>query len=197
MKGHSWEPQEDYAVAFAAGLGLSARETAKALGNGYTRNMVIGRCHRIGISMNGYAIPRPSAEKERKVLQRLARKNLWTPEEEQILRDNFLSGRARLAELLPGRTIGAIAFRCHSLGLMLYNIRRFTSEHDAIIRERYLAHVPTEKIGQELGRSEGTIHQRILRLGLKRDSRKTRLAKRFGVDVLSISHAYPVDTYSA
>ena len=57
----------------------------------------------------------------------------------------------------------------------LRTLRRFTDDEDRIIREDYLAYVPTVEIATKLERSIGTVQQRILVLGLRRSGAISRL----------------------
>jgi excisionase family DNA binding protein len=52
---------------------------------------------------------------------------------------------------------------------------RFTPEDDAIIAADYKAYVPTTETAEKLGRSDGVIRQRILRLGLRRSNNASRM----------------------
>jgi len=53
-------------------------------------------------------------------------------------------------------------------------IRRFTPDEDAVLTADYLGYVPTHDIAVKLNRSNGVIRQRVLALGLRRNSLVTR-----------------------
>lgn len=56
MNGHNWTTEEDYALHFGAGLGMTGSQIA--LGIGCTRNAVMGRCHRLHVKLRkGYHGP--------------------------------------------------------------------------------------------------------------------------------------------
>jgi transposase len=113
----------------------------------------------------------------------------WTPEEDKLLADCVEQKMSdpEIHLLMPNRTVSAITARRQGLKLMHYSAKRFTSDDDTYIRQTWADHVPTEEIAEKLNRSIGTIQQRVHYLGLKRDSRKTILAKRYGPGVLQIS----------
>lgn len=51
MKIRRWTPERDEQLRSLAASKLSAEKIAEALGPDFTRNMVIGRAHRIGVSL--------------------------------------------------------------------------------------------------------------------------------------------------
>jgi len=53
------------------------------------------------------------------------------------------------------------------------SIRKFSPDECDLIKREYLAHVLVSEIANKLGRSEGTVRQKILSLGLRR----TRLVR--------------------
>lgn len=183
----TWTIEQDAGLAVGAALGMSASQIAQSIG-GMTRNAVIGRAHRLKISLNGkrattYANAEPKTAKPK--AERARRRNSWTPEEDAVLRN----GNHRTAWDIAGeigRSEEAVKMRRMTLGIASIK-RRFTSAEDDTIRADFAAFVPVEDIALKLGRDVGTLQQRILRLGLRRDGRKTRLAKRFGIDVLNLS----------
>lgn len=181
-----WTQERDYALAFGAALGMSAARIAESMGD-VTRNAVIGRANRIGLGLHGkprYVAPAPETDASH--AGKL--KNLWTAEQDAILTAGVAARRSSkdiAAEL--GRTLSAVFSRRVNLGLRIFTIRRFTNDEDTIIRSDYASFVPVEDTAKKIGRSIGTLRQRILHLGLTRDARKTRLASRFGIDVLSLS----------
>lgn len=185
MRPGTWTPEQDYALAFGAALGMSARQIAQSLGSGVTRNAVIGRTHRLGMTLSGKRgrSEKPKIPKERKVRVR----NEWTPDQDAALTQGTLEGKtAPQLEKELGRSISAINMRRIALGLSR-QLRRFTPEEDAVIRADYENFVHVEETARKLNRSFGVVRQRLFKFGLSRDGRKTRLAERFGVEVLGLS----------
>lgn len=186
MTRQVWTPAQDYALAFGAAIGLSASQIAKSFDNGCTRNMVIGRCHRIGLSLNSTAWRPKQDAPPPKARHRPARLS-WSQEHDDLLRRRR-SERATTKEIAAelNRTASAVQTRIICLGLTR-SLRHFTEAEDAVIRADYANHIDVYEIAQKLGRTTGTLRQRILHLGLTRDARKTSLAKRFGAEALAIS----------
>lgn len=181
----AWTPQRDYALAFGTGLGMSASQIARSMGD-VTRNAVIGRWHRLGMS----ACDRPA--RPRKTIPALERSpppRVWTEAEDAEIRGGFGLGESdnTIATRLPGRSYGAVYMRRLQLGLKKLSLRRFSEEEDAIIRGDYLAHVDVGITALKINRTFGAVRQRILALGLTRDARKTRLAAKFGAEALQLS----------
>lgn len=114
----------------------------------------------------------------------------WTPEEDDVIRACHADGMSdtETQMLLPTRTVGAVHIRrLYGLQLKKWELKRFTSEQVEWLKQAYLSHMQLDEMANHLGHSIGTIRQKILSLGLKRDMRKTWLAKRYGADVLSIN----------
>lgn len=187
-----WTTERLYALAFGTALGLSASQIAASMGD-VTRNAIIGKWARTRSIVHSPDL-RPEAWKRRRKAAAMKRKpiiriNMWTKEEDAILRKcaaKRMTSR-EIAKRLPGRTIPAILARRKTLDVVTYSIKRFTPEDDEIIRSDFAASVPIEETAVKLGRSYGVLRQRIFYLGLRRDGRKTKLAKKFGMDVLQIS----------
>ena len=55
-------------------------------------------------------------------------------------------------------------------------LRRFTPKECALIKKDFAAYVPVSETANKLGRSEGTVKQKALQLGLRRPRLSTRLA---------------------
>ena len=55
-------------------------------------------------------------------------------------------------------------------------LRRFTPKECALIKRDFAAYVPVSETANKLGRSEGTVQQKALQLGLRRPRLSTRLA---------------------
>ena len=55
---HLWEKERADKLKRLAALGDSAREIARALGDGTTRNMVIGKAKRMGVKLHGQTVGR-------------------------------------------------------------------------------------------------------------------------------------------
>lgn len=142
------------------------------------------------------ADPKVRSERHSKAIQQPREKptrpapRRWMPDEDQVIRDNYLKSPGKLKTLLPTRSVASIYERRMSLGLR--KIVRFTDDDDAFIKAGMAAFTPLEDIAVKLGRSHGVIRQRVMFLGLHRDGRKTRLAKKYGLDALSIS-SDPID----
>lgn len=189
MRVNPWTDQRDYALAFGAALGMSATQIAESMSD-VTRNSVIGRCYRLHLNLGGKSgrgKKRDPGEKPSK--QRVPKtKVVWTTEQDAALAAGVAArrpSREMAAEL--GHTESAVVSRRSSLGLRIYSVRRFTEVDDSIIRADYAAYVAVEDTAFKLQRSIGVIRQRLLHLNLHRDSRKARLANRFGVEVLALS----------
>ncbi len=188
MRGSAWTKEQDYAVAFGTGLGMSARQIAASLG--VTRNMVLGRIFRLrkkdgevtGTMPNNYrrAVPR---------IRRGAQ--YWTDEEIEILRSNPTKTSAELQALLPKRTVGAIESQRYIRQMprppRADNPYYYTEQDEETIRQDWLNNVPIEEIAAKLGRTVGSIRQKVFAAKLRRDSRMVKLVKRFGADVTKIS----------
>ena len=125
----------------------------------------------------------------------------WTTVEERKLAQYLKEGKAiEECAVLLARTDHSIKHKKDELRVKGFkfanrksgpkrgiNMRRFTPEEDQYIREAYAAYVPVEIMAAKINRSWGTMRQRILKLGLTRDSRKTRLVKQYGADVLNLA----------
>ncbi len=203
--GETWTKERDFALAFGTALGLSAAQIAKSMGD-VSRNAVIGRWHRTKMNVPGkyhpprlvaprHPVKRHLSEEQKEKLReaiKMARESkgsLWSEEEDKILADCVDVGMtiAEIRPFLPDRTDSAIHARKNTKGLRKAKLRRFTPEDDAIIREDYLNHVDTIETARKLNRSNGVIRQRIFALRLSRDGRKTKLAQKWGHDVLGLS----------
>ena len=97
-----WTPERDELLRRMVRSNSPRREIAEVLG-GVTRDAVIGRCRRLGLS-------EPWSTNKLK----------WTSEENDILRRLTYELRAdiEIAEALPGRTAGAVTGQRQSLGLI-------------------------------------------------------------------------------
>lgn len=93
------------------------------------------------------------------------------------------------AALLPGREERHVYYQRRMLGLEQRKNKRFEPWEDVIIKREHAAHTLIQDIIPMLkpGRRIGTVQQRILKLGLKRDARKTSLARRFGKEALALA----------
>lgn len=186
MTENTWTLERDYALAFGASLGMSARQIAESFGPAVSRNSVIGRCHRLNLGLSGKRRPPPPKVEGSSMPHKT--KVSWTPEQDEALRAGIAARRSSREMVVDlGHTESAINSRRKTLGLKTFSMRRFSDEDDAIIKADYAAFVPVEEIALKLGRSIGTLMQRVLHLGLRRDGRKTRLAARFGAEVLAVS----------
>lgn len=122
----------------------------------------------------------------------------WSPEEDTQLKEMWENGakRMEIAQAL-GRPLQGLDARINVLHLKKRtNTRRFTEDDKAVIREDYLNHVMIEDIALKLGRSKGCIQQMIFMMKLKRDARKTKLAKRYGI-APALLKSHDVDTITA
>jgi len=206
-KGYVWSKEREFALAFGTALGLSASQIARSMGD-VTRNAIIGKWHRLKMRvpqkewyqkfyprqerppMTEEQLEQRRAQQRAQIIAaRAARGDIWTKEEDDILEEAAIRGARmeELIQLLPGRNVGAIRARKHGRGYCAYSLRRFTPEDDAIIRADYIGNVEVTETAKRLGRSVGVLRQRIMFLGLHRDGRKVRLAKKWGHDVLSLS----------
>lgn len=123
-----------------------------------------------------------------KVLGKVHRKNLWLPEEDNILRgcvEQKMPDK-EIALLMPNRSLEAIRGRRHIIGAAFYKVDRYSDEEKAYIQEAFLNHVTIPQMAKHLGRTTGNLHQFIFHNGMHRDARKTILARKYGVDVLKV-----------
>lgn len=105
-------------------------------------------------------------------------KRFWTTREERVLRENYTEhGAERCAELLPGRTMGAVHQHAQKLGLKgkqfanrEFRQRWTTSEQiDAVIRRAYQGEPQRHhiaKLAQTVGRPRWWVSKRASQLGI-------------------------------
>lgn len=192
----TWTKERDYALAFGTGLGLSALQISLSMGD-VSRNAIIGRWHRLGMKVpnspnKGIFLPRKAGTSYMK--KRGApkgRKIAWSDDELATIRalsDDGMPDSA-IAEQLPRRSRSAVTAMRGILGLRKRNHwQRYSDDDDRIIREEYRKFTEVVDIAKKIKRTVGSVRQRIVTLGLARDGRKTRLAARFGVDILKLSN---------
>lgn len=109
----------------------------------------------------------------------------YTEIEDGRIREFFarrVSSRAIAADL--GRSVQSVRHRIKHLGLRHTNWF-WTPDEDAKLRNLAAAHVPVEEIATMLSRTISSVRKRQFDLDIPRDNRKTRLAKRYGVEVLA------------
>lgn len=99
-------------------------------------------------------------------LHRPARRRRWTAAEDTTVRDGYADGRTcrHIAELLPGRTAGAVTARARKLGLTTY-ARRWTEADDERLR-RLLGSRSPAQLARALGRTPEALRRRTRTLGL-------------------------------
>lgn len=163
----TWTDEKVSALRRRYTSGLSDKQISEELG--ISRSSVMNKRHELGLLKT--------------------QPGRW-PEDEVATLAQMLADGASYIEI--GRRLKrskhAVAQKAKDLGLIeTRKITRFSQEEDDILRNDFATHVPVEDIAKKLKRTYGTVHQRIFRLGLKRDGRKTRLAKRFGVSALTLS----------
>lgn len=182
-----WTPEKDYALRFGAALGMSASQIAGSLNDGTTRNAVIGRCHRHDVQLSGVRPRGLDNAKQKQPPSKPKTRIPWTLEQDALVINGTLAGKnAKAIAEETGHTESAIHARRFELNMPA--LRRFNEVEDDIIRADYAAFVAVQDTAAKLNRSPGTLRQRHRKLGLReRDGRKTRLANRFGLGVLSIS----------
>ena len=61
----------------------------------------------------------------------------WTPEEIQILKDNYLTMGKDVYKLLPGRTSTTCAAKANSIGISFFINKDWTPEEDKILMDNY------------------------------------------------------------
>jgi len=91
----------------------------------------------------------------------------WTPEEDALLAQNL--SRAEMAELLPGRSIGAVKKRIERLRERNPNFarvrgREWTSDEDDLLLEFLAVGLNTREIASQLERSVAAVEGRIWKL---------------------------------
>lgn len=158
-----WSPEDDEKLHQLFNEGKSDEEIAAELGR--TKVAVIER-------RLPYHLKRGAAPKER----------AWTPEEIEVVKKGLEEGKSyvAIATLLPNRTGPQIwGFARSRLNHAGRKIRRWTPEEDDILTNEFLAYKPREEIATALQRNVGTLNQRVLHLGLKRDRRRAALSRRF------------------
>src|SRR5262245_38157319 len=64
----------------------------------------------------------------------------------------------------------------HNAEDWMMGVRKFTPDDCDLIKREYLAHVPVSEIANKLGRSEGTVRQKIRSLRLRRPRLGTKSA---------------------
>lgn len=190
MGRSTWTAEQDYALTFGAALGMTASQIAGQIGS-ITRNAVIGRSNRLGLSLSGNKNRQAAIRSEKAAApkpERRKRNSTWTADEDTALAVAVAARKTSndIAKEL-GRTESAIHARRGVLGLRQYSTRLFTPDEDQIIRERHAAFVPVDEIAKSLNRTTGSLKQRIFHLGLHRDGRKVKLAARYGLDILNLS----------
>lgn len=111
----------------------------------------------------------------------------WTPEEDVIVFQDTQKYKtaAEIASTLPGRSTQQVHARRHALGLKKYELRPWTEEDEQALCDMWRDFVDRREIAKKLKRTVMAINLRIHMLGLKRDGRKTKLARRFGVEILT------------
>ena len=116
----------------------------------------------------------------------MAKGRLFTVEEDETIRRLFDGGhRPRAIAEAINRPISAVKYRAKYLGLRRFSIWRWSAEDDQKLTALCLAHVPTNHIAKQMQRTISAVHKRAFDLGIKRDNRKTRLATRYGVEILA------------
>lgn len=196
MTDIEWTTERVNALRAMAAHGMTAKEIGAALGA--TRNAVLGKCHRIGISLA------MNDDKQARASQRLS---AWHKKHPRLnVRTNVrLSLRERLAkenvgQIIQhmrdsGKTWAEIAAR---FGMSTPNIRvwaeltgykfkknnqKISEEEIAYIIKSYNSYVPVEEIADTLGRSYGVTRQIILRL-----QKRSQLGNRDGYRFKAIHH---------
>lgn len=114
----------------------------------------------------------------------MARGRQYTEQEDEKIRELFAKRvSARGIGAILNRTAESIHGRMHYLGL-----RRkwhWSPEDDNQLRALGLANLPDKEIAIAMERTVSGVRRRLFDLGVKRDARKTRLAVRYGVDVIA------------
>lgn len=107
----------------------------------------------------------------------------WSEEEIQIVKDGIASQQSypEIAQKLPKRTISQVREFAYSRlnHQLLPKVKRWTQEEDDLLTREFLAYRPRNEIATMLRRSGGVVQQRIRFLGLRRDTRRALLARRF------------------
>lgn len=93
----------------------------------------------------------------------------WSPDEINILHENWNMPMKNLMHKLPGRTRKAIYHRIADLGYTRQTYKRFSQEDDIYLRNNY-TYMGNKEIGKHLKRTAKSIAKRMIVLGLKRTS---------------------------
>jgi hypothetical protein len=199
-----WTPEMDAAVTSGFAEGLSARLIGERMG--VTRNAVLGRTFRLGLSKPAdlRRMPHQTAQPKRRKLEPKTRRKITTlvalSFQLNATPGQIVEGIIDLRDLgYTWQQIGdhysvnaqtVIKWASEHGGYEPRTVRRFSDEEMAYIREAWATHVPVEDIADKLGRTFGVVRQVIHRLRTKgevapRDSAKTRLLRQYGEAALA------------
>lgn len=110
---------------------------------------------------------------------------VYTPHEDDIIRRLYVEQKVPCADIavLLGRSAGSVQTRVVSLGMRRYSNKRFTTEEDEKIRAMFIADKPVEEIADETGRTISSVRKRVFDMRLRRDGRRVKLQKRYGIEI--------------
>ena len=185
-----WTEELDNALIKAHEDGLSASMIAERLGNNLTRNAILGRSFRLGL-FPGKKPLITMFDKPAKKGQKRQKRTV----DPQFVVDHIMDYRDmgltwdQIGAIYNTKGINARRWAIDYGGYLPPKLRYFTDEEDFYIIKSWNESVTVEDIADKLGRSFGTVRQRILRLKRNslietRDPAKTRLLRQYGQKAL-------------
>jgi hypothetical protein len=186
---------------------FSERKTAKEVGEalGVTRNAVLGRAYRLGLSKPWHEKRQKTSLDKKKPRNRVGRKpgmsntdyvklvdQLKEEKIDQVISDAREVGMSwqSIAEHL-GITMSTARHWAMLTGVFVKvnAMRRFTDDEIKTIIEDYGNYVPVEEIADKVGHSFGVVHQKVFQLQIAgrlggRDGNGVRIVKNYGREFL-------------
>lgn len=92
-----------------------------------------------------------------------AERNMWSPEEDVVLRAQYIERGAVECSRVLGRRIGSVYHRAKLIGLT--RVRRWTNSEDKILRNEW-GDKPIKWIARKLGRTHSAVYWRAGQMGL-------------------------------
>ena len=110
-----WTDERKKLVIDLRAQGKSARAIAEAIGNGCTKNAILGLVHRLGLPARNPSIRIPGAL----VADATRLKGFWTKEKTQALRDLWAAGKSQkeIVAVLGAASVAAVSNKRIELGL--------------------------------------------------------------------------------
>ena len=196
---NTWTEEMDHVLTDGIKCGLSASKIAESLG--ISRNAVLGRAFRQGLSLQG-GDREQFGQRLAKRQERIARHQLrkLQPRPSRIKPHDVIDRIMELREAgLSWRQVGELIgiqgtlarIWAISLGRVTpLRAKRISPEQDEYLIQAWKDHVHVEEMAEELKRSVGVIRQRIfilktMKLIGTRDACKTRILKKYGKEALA------------